>query len=357
MAVTNSGAVAKATFRANACVVNRQLPSVVAPRSSEPEKAALAFFESLSRPGALLSPDGQILATTRGFQTAGLRASPEVLEAPRSEDGLTYRPRPEPLEGGGRVVWFDEVDSEGRSLSSQFLSVAAHDFRGVLANIRAYASMLKPPRVQLEPKAQRAVEVITRMTDRALALTDDFFDSVRWRQEPMPWDPQSPSASLLIEQALEKVEPLVAEHGVQLERLVPEDLPEVRVDEGRTVHALSAVLEHAVSRAQAGDRCGIWALGEHDGVRITVWNEHSRWSPEESARAFDRDFRVSRTRKLDAGFRFCIARGEVEAQGGSLDLKREGERVEVTLWLPKAAPLQSMRGAGLSAEERPGAPA
>ncbi|MFP2898635.1 sensor histidine kinase [Corallococcus sp. 4LFB] len=152
----------------------------------------------------------------------------------------------EPLEDGGRLVWALPVPwSEGQASSRasmtgervadrvRYLSLASHDLRGSLANIRSYAALLLNGRIPLEPKAQRGLETILRNADRALSFAQDFFDSSRADLGALACERERQPLLPILDAAVERTRAAASAASVAL---VLDELPELPTCGGRGPH-------------------------------------------------------------------------------------------------------------------------
>lgn len=215
-----------------------------------------------------------------------------------------------------RTVPLEQGD--GGNLHGRFLSVASHDLRGALANVRSYASLLKSPRFGLEEKALRALEVIARNTDRALALAEDIFDtlksdngSLRVERSPEPLRP-------LLERALERCAAAAKEKGLQVHLEADAAAPLASVDPDRFTRACENLLAHAIWRSLEDGQVGLSVTEEAGQLCVSAWDEALPATAEALSLAFERDLRVAQERTLSGGFRLGLARALVRALDGDV---------------------------------------
>lgn len=254
------------------------------------------------------------------------------------------------LEDGARLMWTWPVASqEGEDTGGRvrYLSLASHDLRGALANIRSYAAMLLSGRIPLEPKARRGLETILRNADRALAFSQDFFDSSRADLGSLAFERERQQLEPLLVMVAERQQAAARTAGVTLVLGRPPSLPPVEVDAGRIQHALEAFVQHHLLRAQPGERIHLQAFPEQAGVRVEVRREGMPLTEEDTALVFAHRERAFREKKLEDALRIHLARQEVEVHGGSVGVETDAGGTTLFLTLP----------AGLSQELPPPAAA
>lgn len=263
----------------------------------------------------------------RAFSRSGIRALPGVrggFEGPRG----SFYAAVEHLEGIAVVRVSPLEGRDPRALHGRFLSVASHDLRGALANVRSYASLIKTPRFGLPEKALKAVDVIARNADKALALSEDIFDALKAEAGTLRIEKSPEPLRPMLERALESCQATAADKGASIALEPGAGLDQVFVDPDRFTRACAALLAHAVWRTPEGGQVGLVAAARDDQVEISAWDEGALATPEELASAFDRDSRVARERTLAGGFRLCLASALARALDGDVGarLDRHGRQ-------------------------------
>jgi two-component system OmpR family sensor kinase len=240
-----------------------------------------------------------------------------------------------------------EQESEATQRQVRYLSLASHDLRGTLANIRSYAAMLLSGRIPLEPKAQRGLETILRNADRALAFSQDFFDSSRAALGALAFEREQQPLEPLLAAAMERQRAAAkaADVSLLLEGHAP--LPLVDIDGGRIQHAVESFVQHHLLRAQPGERIHVHAIPMGEAVRVEVRREGLPLSEEDIAMVFSHQERAFREKKLEDALRLHLARQEVEVHGGIVGVETDAGGTTLFLTVP----------AGLSQELAPSAAA
>jgi two-component system, OmpR family, sensor kinase len=264
---------------------------------------------------------------------------------PGSEDqwvreGQRVRAGESVLEDGARLLWILPMasDEEAARRQVRYLSLASHDLRGALANVRSYAALLLNGRIPLEPKVKRGLETILRNTDKALAFSQDFFDSSRADLGLLAYETERQPLEPLLAHAVERQREAASAASVALLLEPPVPLPEVEVDTGRVQHAVEAFIRHHLMRAQAGEQLRVRALREEGWVRVEVRRDGVPLSEEETTLLFAREERAFREKKLEDALRLFLARQEVEVLGGSVGARTDEGGTTLHLTLPIAHP-------------------
>lgn len=208
-----------------------------------------------------------------------------------------------------------EQPAEGQAEREvRLLRIAAHDLRGPLANVRSYADLVLAGRTPLEPRVQRAMGVIRRNADRALAMLEDTVETLRLDRGGLPVEPESTPFPPAWERALERAGTRAEPAAATLSIAVPEQLPAVYAEPDRLHRVLYAPLEHLLSRAEDG------VLEVQAGIdRGTLQLTFVASYPEaRAALPFAPVRRMLEEKHLEDPVRLDLARRLVEAWGGEL---------------------------------------
>ena len=205
------------------------------------------------------------------------------------------------------------------------VALVSHDLRNPLHTIQMATRLLEEEGLgEAERETQRAV--ILRATARMERLIEDLLAVTRmgagtYRIEPAPVDPGA-----LVDEAVEMAAAEARPRGVAVEREVPRGLPPVDADRHRILQVFSNLLSNAVRFTPEGGRVRIRARREGASVRFAVVDSGPGVDPEERDSIFDRFWQGARSADGGAGLGLSIARGIVEAHGGTIRLLEDHER-------------------------------
>lgn len=237
---------------------------------------------------------------------------------------VIVRQRLEPTRTGATLLVLTEALAPHGAAwpHTKFLSVASHDLRGSVSNIRAYAGLLLGGRVPLDPKAQRWLEVIARNADKTLDTLRDLFDGeyadagiLQMDKLPQPVEP-------LLQSALIEAQEAAQAKGVEIVAQLPTGLPELQVDGAAITHAVSAFLEHGLARSEQGARLEVSAGAVDGQLLVQVTDKGPELSAVDAEHAFDRKRRAAQEGKLAAGFKLGVAAAEITLHGGRVGVER-----------------------------------
>ncbi|MBF5041271.1 HAMP domain-containing histidine kinase [Aggregicoccus sp. 17bor-14] len=240
------------------------------------------------------------------------------------------------LEDGSRLLWVLPAAPEeaGRLARVRYLSLASHDLRGALANIRSYAGLLLGPRYAHEPRVQRGLETIRRNADRALGFAQNFFDASRAELGGLSFEREVQPLAPLLAEALKPLQEEASAAGVELSLAPVPELPDLPLDGGRVQHAVEAFIAHHLTRAQAGERIEVRCARDVTGVRVEVRRHGVPLEAAFAARLFEREARAFEEKKLEDPLRLSLARHEVALHGGEVGAWSDAGGTTLFLTLP-----------------------
>lgn len=316
-------------------------------------QARLQLILALGTLIALLLAGGLSLRATRG----ALRPLDHVIRAARrfGAGRLDERLRLERRDEIGELAHaFDAMlDRLASVLEAQrrFVADAAHELRTPLTALGGMVEMLQMGADRGDPSTvRRMLDTMDREIGRLGRLVADLLTLSRLDAEQQPLALAPVELAPLVAEVAHQTELLAQGHKVQL-RI--EASPTVLGDADRLRQVLLNLADNALKFTPPGGRLELRLDQAGGHARVAVADTGSGIAPEVLPRVTDRFVRgdASRARATGgAGLGLAIARGIVEAHGGTLEIDSEvGRGTTVTINLPLAAPAESPRGASLAA--------
>ena len=370
LAVALAGAAALAAVRRRpiAAGLTVLVLTVVGAGAAATSATALAMFLSahdlrvllvVVGVAAVVGTVGALLLTRR--LVGGIRDVAGVAQSLAEERPVAVPAAPLPAElsalardmvtAGSRLQEARERERALEGSRRELVGWVSHDLRTPLAGLRAMAEALEDGVVAEPAEVAEYYRRIRRETDRLTAMVDDLFELSRLHAGTLPLTPVPTVLSDLISDAIASARPVARAAGVRL-------VGAVGGDGARLLCAasLSRVLANLVANAVRHTPAGGTVTVEGDApdggeVRIAVADECGGIPPADMDRIFDVGFRGTRVRSPrdggGGGLGLSIARGFVEATGGSIDVvNRDGGcRFTVHLPAPAAVPGQLLRTA------------
>jgi len=278
-----------------------------------------------------------------------------VVVGGRRTDDLVLRVAAAPVRLGPRVIGAvvvatdvtgrERATEERRKLFEQaqqaladrdhVLAVVSHELRNPLNTVSLAASILKDM-LPLPEQGQKAVASILRASDRMKRMIQDLLDVSVIQMGRLSVDPRPLDARSVIHEAIETFEAEARERGLALGAEVEDGLPLVRADRDRLFQALANIVSNGLkATASGGVVIGARAQPE-DGVLLWVRDTGPGIPAEVQGRIFEPYWRGQNVYK-GAGLGLAIAKGVVEAHGGSLWLESApGRGTTFYLTIPRA---------------------
>jgi two-component system sensor histidine kinase KdpD len=220
-----------------------------------------------------------------------------------------------------------EIARQGDALRAAILDSVSHELRTPIASIRAIAGGLLDPAV--EPTRQDVVQAASSIDAEGARLSDlvgNLLDMGRIQAGTLQPDIERFVLAEVVETAVQRCIDPASGHRLVVD--IPDTLPPVLVDARLFDVALGNVLDNAVQHTPASTRIGIGAWVDAGGMLLTVDDDGPGVPADSMDHLFDRFYRVptaaeeSRQARLGLGMGLAIARGFVEAMGGSIAAAR-----------------------------------
>ncbi|MHB0911862.1 MAG: sensor histidine kinase [Armatimonadota bacterium] len=235
-----------------------------------------------------------------------------------------------------------------------FLADVAHELRSPVTTLRTMAGALKDGTADDPERRERAVDSLARVSDRLHRLVTELLELARLDLKELPIHPRSVDLRELAVTAVGAHSAAAARAGITLHPVCG-DSTFVSADPERIAQVLDNLLDNAISYAGAEAEVRVSV----QGGRIVVADTGLGISAKHLPNLFEPFYRVDTTRTPGdphSGLGLRIARGLVEAHGGTLSLEsEEGRGTTVTVSLPDIQATGG-RGAGQGRPVRPSPP-
>ncbi|WP_052519461.1 PAS domain-containing sensor histidine kinase [Archangium violaceum] len=211
----------------------------------------------------------------------------------------------------------------------EVLGIVAHDLRSPLNSISLWLQVVerqiqKLGSADLQTRSQEPVRSIASSCRRMGRLIQDLLDVARLEAGRLSLNvsPQTPAS--LLREAIDSAGPEATGHQLHLD--ASEETPHVLADRDRLLQVFSNLLGNALKFTPEGGEIRVGARVEGEQVRFHVRDTGPGIPPESLAHIFDRFWQANRTDRRGAGLGLSIARGIVEAHGGTLQVESEPGR-------------------------------
>ncbi len=224
-------------------------------------------------------------------------------------------------------------------LRRNMVADVAHELRTPLSvigsHLEAMAEGVVEPDAAAIASLREEVEVLSRLVQDLSQLA--AVEAGQLKIEPAPLNALEVLSSTRV-----KFGPELEARGLTMRVSAQEGTPEVRADPARLSQILSVLVSNAITHSDAGGVISIIAAGEGEGtrVRFSVADTGAGIPQAELPFVFERFYRADRSRDRatgGAGLGLTIAKGLVEAHGGTIEAESEaGKGTVIRFALPAA---------------------
>ncbi len=215
---------------------------------------------------------------------------------------------------------------EANRLKDEFLATLSHELRTPLNAILGWVQMLESGGLSAE-RMRRAINIIGRNATLQAQLIEDILDISRIITGKFEVDNVPVSLPPLIEMVVSGILPAAQEKGIELVKLVPDDLPLIDGDPTRLHQVLGNVLSNAVKFTPTGGHVHIRCAVENNSIHIEVQDSGDGIAPEFLPYIFDR-FRQADSRSTrkhgGMGLGLAIARHLLVQHHGEIRASSDG---------------------------------
>jgi PAS domain S-box-containing protein len=207
------------------------------------------------------------------------------------------------------------------TVRNDLLAMVAHDLRNPLnALLLLVEGVLRSPLPTPDP-ARRLIESMKRVIERMNALVGDLVESASLeaghlllaRREHEPQD--------LVDEVLRQFRPIAGQKEVTLRAELQANLPSLRYDHHRLLRVLSNLIDNAIKFTPTGGLIIVRAEQRAGAIYFAVTDTGAGIPEEQLSHLFDRYWQAKASSDAGAGLGLYIAKGIIEAHGGSIGVE------------------------------------
>ena len=205
-------------------------------------------------------------------------------------------------------------------MKSNLVATASHELKTPLTSVRlAIHLLLEESTGPLTSKQTELLLDARENSERLLGMVNNLLDLARLEQGRPQLDVQMASPAELLRDAADAVRARAQDKSVELVISVPAGLPAVAVDVSRMGHALSNLLDNALTYTDSGGTISLSAEVAGDNLVLSVKDSGSGIPPEYVPHLFEKFFRVpGQSRGSGTGLGLAIVNEIVTAHGGTV---------------------------------------
>jgi cell cycle sensor histidine kinase DivJ len=233
------------------------------------------------------------------------------------------------------------ADAErANAAKSRFLATMSHELRTPLNAIIGFSEMLKRE-AALTLDAKRRNEYAGLINDSGnhlLSVVNGILDMSKIETDNFEITPEPFNPGQVIASCCDILALRARDAGVALERLVPDDLPEIVADKRALNQIMFNLLSNAIRFTDRGGKVLVSARAEAGNIAFVVEDNGVGISDEDLARVGEPYFQAGASydrRHAGTGLGLSIVKGLVRLHGGEFSIRsRVGEGTRITIGLP-----------------------
>ncbi|TRZ88584.1 MAG: PAS domain-containing sensor histidine kinase [Methanosarcinales archaeon] len=231
---------------------------------------------------------------------------------------------------------------EEDEVKSDFISTASHELRTPLTVINSYLEMFEDGMLgELDEKQRDKLAIMRSQTDHMIRLVEDMLDTLRLESRKFKIQKYPLKLEKIAKSAVEEISKLadLKEHTMSLK--TNGELHEIKGDAQRIKQVFNNLLTNAVKYTSNKGRIEVEIKEEKKHILVSISDTGMGIPEEEHEKIFEKFYTVggkSLMRESERmGLGLTIAKGIVEAHGGRIWVKSDGEGKGSTFYftLPK----------------------
>ncbi|MFA6000435.1 MAG: HAMP domain-containing sensor histidine kinase, partial [Candidatus Paceibacterota bacterium] len=247
----------------------------------------------------------------------------------------------------------EQVNIQLKELDRQkdeLISIVSHQLATPVTSVKWYIEMmLDGDTGKLTAEQQKQLTTMQGVTGDLADLVGMILDVSRLQLGKMKVDRTDLDLSTFFRDILAIIEPKAAEKKVKFLKSLPKELPTAMLDKRLMRMTLENLLTNAVKYTPAGGEAELKVWVEGKKLHYTVRDTGCGIPKSEQPRMFEKLYRATNVRTVDGnGFGLFVAKGAVEAQGGSIRFESaEGKGTTFYVEIPviKKGEMPQVKGA------------
>jgi signal transduction histidine kinase len=203
---------------------------------------------------------------------------------------------------------------------NHFLATVMHELRQPVNASLAALAMMKARRDR--PSGERARDVIERQLQQISRIADDLLDATQIVRGQVALDAEPRDLCAIIRRSVETVSSAAAARGLHLLAEIPNAQILISADASRLEQVFVNLLSNAVRYTPSGGTVQASLHTTAAAAVISIRDSGEGIAPERLLRIFDLFVRGGTSQGLGIGL--AVAKGLIEAHGGSIEARSEG---------------------------------
>ena len=234
------------------------------------------------------------------------------------------------------TVRADRANAALASMKSDFVAAVTHELKTPVAFIRLVGDTLSDGRYTSPKTVQEYAGLLSMEARRLGGSIDNLLTYARYSSSrvALATELADVEPADLIEDALQRFRPALANLEFHLVIDVPPDLPPICVDRPAMVQAIANIIDNAIKYSTAEKQLAVTGTATAKSVTLTVRDRGIGIARTDLTRVFERFYRGGNVTVSGSGLGLAIAKRIVASHGGRIDVRSvvgTGTEVDVTL--------------------------
>jgi PAS domain S-box-containing protein len=217
------------------------------------------------------------------------------------------------------------------------LTIVSHDLKNPLNTITLVSHLMRQSERMEAGQIIDFTNKLQRAVDSMLLLISDLLDFSRIQSGTFSVEVRAEKLEEIILPVVDGMTTLAEAKTQTMKSQIESNLPEVAADSQRVKQVISNLLGNAIKFNREGGNIVVSARQQDNAIVVSVSDEGGGIPREHLSKVFDRFWQAEKTRGMGSGLGLSIAKGIVEAHGGSIWAESElGKGSKFSFTLPLA---------------------
>ncbi|MBY0754336.1 sensor histidine kinase [Clostridium sardiniense] len=232
------------------------------------------------------------------------------------------------IQGGFKKAVDEEVKSQ--NMKTELISNVSHDLKTPLTSIISYVDLLKSEKD--EEKKKQYIETLDKKSQRLKALIEDLFEMSKASSGNINLNIIEVNIISLIKQTMIELNDKIKDSTIKFKFSYSEEKIILPLDSQRTFRVFENLILNITKYSMKNSRAYIDVIKREDKVQITLRNISENELDFGEEEIVERFVRGDRSRNTEgSGLGLAIAKSFVELQGGTFNIRLDGDLFKVTI--------------------------
>lgn len=237
------------------------------------------------------------------------------------------------IQDGFKKAVNEEVRSQ--KMRSDLIANVSHDLKTPLTSIITYTDLLKDETLSKE-KREQYLQTLDQKAQRLKVLIEDLFEMSKASSGNITMNLQEVEVTSLMKQTLLELEDKIQDANLMIRRQFPAHKVILKLDSERTFRVFDNLILNMTKYAMPGTRAYIEILDQSEVVQIVFKNMSADELCVSAQELTERFVRGDQSRHTEgSGLGLAISKSFVELQGGSFDIRIDGDLFKVIITFTK----------------------